>query len=143
MNNCWIMNDKCFTSPSKDWYGFIYKITDPYGKVYFGKKAFEHKQKKVLSKKARKLSGTRKRIERTTKDSGWLNYWGSSRPFLEFLESSKCHNFCTREIIKLCKDKSSLAYWEMAIMVQENVLFREDCWNANISGRYFKGKIKE
>lgn len=143
MNNCWVYQGECLYEPPSGFYGFIYKITDLYGKVYFGKKAFEHNQKKVISKKARKLSGSRKRVERVKKDSGWLDYWGSSKPLIAFLESSFSHDLCKREIIKLCKDKASLAYWEMAIMVQENVLFRDDCWNANISGKFYKGKIHE
>lgn len=142
MQGCWIYQGECLETPPEGFYGFIYKITDNLGKVYFGKKAFEHNQKKVISKKARKESGTRKRIEKVKKDSGWLTYYGSSKPFLEYLdEFPNRRDMCKREIVKFCKDKASLSYWEMVIMVRENVLFRDDCWNGNISGKYFKGKI--
>lgn len=143
MENCWLMNGKCLSTPPEGYYGFIYCVTDPYGKKYWGKKAFEHSQKKMISKKARKLSGTRKRVEKVKKDSGWSTYYGSCKPLLEMLEQGNLYDYCKREIIKLCKDRQSLAYWEMAIMVQENVLFRDDCWNGNISGKFFKGKIHE
>lgn len=134
----------CLETPPDGYYGFIYKITDDQGKVYYGKKAFEHSKKKVISKRARKLSGTRKRIERSKVDSGWMDYWGSSKAFIEYLDQHyHSRNFCTREILMLCKDKASLAYWEMSFLVRENVLFRDDCWNGNISGKYFKGKIHE
>lgn len=138
---CWYYQKKCLESPPEGYYGFIYKITDNIGRVYFGKKAFEHSKKKILSKKARKISGTKKRIERTKTDSGWLDYWGSSKPFLEYLEETGFYNLCKREIIKLCKDKASLSFHEMKVLVEEQVLFRDDCWNGNISGKYFKGKI--
>lgn len=141
MDNCWMYGGVCLATPPEGYYGFIYKITDPSGKVYFGKKAFEHSKKKIISKKARKLSGSKKRIERSKVDSGWMDYWGSSKPLLEYLEESLLYPFCKREIIKLCKDKANLSYWEMATLVQENVLFRDDCWNGNVSGKYFKGKI--
>lgn len=126
------------------YYGFIYKITLPDNTVYFGKKAFVHSVKKKISKRARKLSGSKKRIERTKKDSGWIDYWGSSKPLLEHFEKyPEVKEKSKREIIKLCKDKISLNYWEIAILIREKVLFRDDCWNGNIAGKYFKGKIHE
>lgn len=142
--NCWMLDGKCLSAPPQGYYGFIYKITDNQGMVYFGKKAFEHAKKKTISKKARKLSGTRKRVERTKVDSKWLDYWGSSKPFLEHLDKDPSkRELCTREIIKLCKDKASLSYWEMVTLIRENVLFRNDCWNGNVLGKFFKGKIHE
>lgn len=134
-------NGKCMEAPPEGFYGFIYLITDDVGKKYWGKKAFEHKTKKTLSKKARVASGTKKRIERGTKDSGWQEYWGSCKPLLAYIEEKGPENF-TREIIKLCKDKQSLAYWEQVIHINNNVLFT-DCWNSNVGGKFFKGKIHE
>jgi len=118
--------------------GFIYRITDDKGRMYIGKKAFSHRNKVKLSKKAR--VGTRKRVEIRQKDSGWKAYWGSSKELLEYIKVSGTDNF-TREILKLCKDKQSLAYWEVHYMITENVLFSDHYWNGNVSGRFFKGKI--
>ena len=47
-----------------------------------------------------------------------------------------------REILKLCKDKTNLSYWELVVQIYNNVLFI-DTWNSNIGGKYFKGKIHE
>jgi hypothetical protein len=141
MENCWQYQGKCLTEPPEGYYGFIYVITDDKGWQYYGKKAFEHSKKVILSKKARKLSGTRKRIERTKKDSGWLDYWGSSKPFLEYMEKSPNKHLFTREIVKLCKDKASLSYWEMAVLIAAEVLFKDNFWNGNVGGKFFKGKI--
>lgn len=142
MENCWIYEGECLTSPPLGYYGYIYCITDDKGKNYFGKKAFEHSQKKKISKKARKKSGSRKRIERVKKDSGWLDYWGSSKPLLEYIENRGGTHGFKREILKLCKDKTNLSYWELVVQIYNNVLFI-DTWNSNIGGKYFKGKIHE
>jgi hypothetical protein len=142
IEKCWIFQGKCLTEPPDGFYGFIYKITNlDNGSIYIGKKCFTHLQKVKLSKKARKESGTRKRIERRKKDSGWLDYFGSSEFLLKDLEANNFN--CTREVLKLCKDKSSLTYWELAHMVENKVLFRDDCYNGNISGRIFKGRVHE
>lgn len=140
--NCWIYKGECLKEPPPNFYGFIYKITLSGGDFYIGKKAFEHSKKTKLSKKARKATG--KRIERKKVDSGWLDYWGSSKPLLELFEKNSTSKlYCTREILKLCKDKASLSYWEMVTLVENKVLFRNDCWNGNILGKFFKGKIHE
>lgn len=140
MNNCWHYKGKCLEEPPSGFYGFIYCITDDKGKKYWGKKAFSHRKKTRLSKKARKI--TRKRVKITSVDSKWLSYWGSSKPLLEYISKNGSKGF-KREIIKLCKDRQSLAYWELAILIEQKVLFRDDCWNGNIAGRYFKNKIHE
>ena len=80
----WLYKNKKFTDPA-DYYGFIYLITDDTGKWYIGKKAFSHRKKTKLSKKAR--VGTRKRINISYKDSGWQDYCGSCKPLLEYIEN--------------------------------------------------------
>lgn len=140
MKKCWIYKGKCLYDPPEGFYGYIYVITDNTGKKYYGKKAFTHRKKTKLSKKAR--VGTRKRIKISSVDSGWLDYWGSSKPLLEYIEKNTTKGF-KREILKLCKDKQSWSYWELAILIEQKVLFREDCWNGNIAGKYYKNKIHE
>lgn len=125
-------------SMASNYEGFIYRITDNNGKMYIGKKSFNHKRKTRLSKKAR--VGTRKRVEIKIKDSGWKDYWGSSKEFLAYIAENGTKGF-KREIIMLCSDKASLSYWEMHYLVQENVLFSDKYWNGNVLGKFFKGKI--
>ena len=138
-NNCWLYNGKCLESPPEGYYGFIYSIVDDKGRVYFGKKAFTHRKKTKLSKKAR--IGTRKRVKTEQVDSGWLNYWGSSIPLLEYIKTCKNTDKFKRQIIYLCPDKQSLTYYEVKILIDNEVLFRDDCWNGNILGRMYKNKI--
>lgn len=139
MINCWQFKGECLEVPPTGFYGFIYRIVDDQGREYFGKKAFAHTKKTKLSKKARK--GTRKRVKITSIDSKWLSYWGSCKPLLEYIETRGGTHGFSRTIIKLCENRQSLTYWEMAILVENKVLFREDTWNGNIMSRFFKGKI--
>jgi len=143
MEECWYFKNDCLMETPSIGYGFIYLIIDDNGKKYWGKKAFTHRQKRMLSKKAKLLPENKgKRITVSQKDSGWLNYWGSCKPLLSYIkERGGTHGF-QRWILKICDDKQSLAYWEMAILVQEEVLFRDDTWNGNILAKFFKGKIK-
>lgn len=137
---CWQWQGECLDTPPEGAYGFIYLIVDDTGKKYWGKKAFVHATKKKISKKVQKESGTRKRIERGTKDSKWADYWGSSLPLLEYIKERGTEGF-QRHVLKICFDKQSLAYWEMVYLVQNEVLFRDDCWNGNVLAKFFKNKI--
>lgn len=136
--SCWYYKGKCLKEMPEGYQGYVYKITDDKGKVYYGKKAFTHRRKTKLSKKARE--GTRKRVKVEQVDSKWLNYWGSCKPLLEYIKVNGTQGF-KREILILCKTKQDLTYRELEILIKENVLFRDDCWNGNILSRFFKGKI--
>jgi hypothetical protein len=138
-SNCWIYQGKCLETPPEGFYGFIYHIIDDEGNHYWGKKAFTHKKKTRLSKKAR--VGTRRRIKVEQVDSKWLSYWGSCKPLTEYITQRGGTQGFTREIIKLCENRSSLTYWETAVLIQNNVLFRDDCWNGHVMSRFYKGKI--
>ncbi len=140
----WKFNGKEIKTPPEGYYGFVYKITDNKGGVYFGKKAFTHKKKSRLSKKAKLLPENKgKRVSITQKDSGWLNYYGSCLPLKQHLNSLTAKEKLTvkREIICFCETRQDLTYRELEVLVKENVLFRDDCWNGNIMSRFFKGKI--
>lgn len=139
LENCWIYKKKCLEVPPDNYYGFIYCITDDQGRFYWGKKAFTHRKKSALSKKAR--AGTRKRTQVKQVDSGWLSYWGSCKPLLEYIKTCKDTSKFKREIIYLCPDKATLTYYETKVLIDNEVLFRDDCWNGNILGRMFKNKI--
>lgn len=139
--NCWIHEGNCLENPPDGYYGFIYMIIDDTGKRYWGKKAFAHKRKTKLSKKAR--VGTRKRVQIKEVDSKWLSYWGSSKPLLEYIKERGSTDGFQRFIVKLCKDRQSLTYWELATLVENKVLFRDDCWNGNILSKFFKNKIHD
>lgn len=136
----WIYKDEPLQEAPSGYYGFVYVISDDKGKLYYGKKAFTHRRKTKLSKKARKETGRRIKVDQ--KDSGWKDYWGSSKPLLEYIKKRKNTMKFSRTVLKLCRNKASLSYWETHYLFSEYVLFR-DSWNSNILGRYFKNKIHE
>lgn len=140
----WTFNNKVINEIPENIHGFIYKITDDKGNIYFGKKAFLHKRKTKLSKKAKLLPENKnKRIKISYQNSNWKSYYGSCKPLLEYLKTLNKEELSNvkREIICFCKTKIDLTYREMEILVKENVLFRDDCWNVNILSKFFKGKI--
>jgi len=140
MKDCWYLGKKCLYEPPEGYYGYVYLI-EVDRTLYIGKKAFTHRKKTKLSKKAR--VGTRKRVEVKQVDSGWLDYYGSSKPLLEYLNKRGNKDGVKRTILKLCQTKQDLAYWEMHYLVTENVLFKQEYWNGNILSKFFKGKINE
>ena len=117
-------------------HGFIYLIVNTRtGKFYIGKKALVHKKKTRISKREKTLTKTRATFKRTTKDSGWLKYWGSCAPLKEDLKLQGEQDF-TREIIELSCTKKYLSYAEFHYQVKYDVL-RADSYNGNILSRYF------
>ena len=146
VDNCWFWKNKCLKNPPDGYYGFTYLIIDKKNnnKIYVGKKAFTHKSKKVLSKKAKQLPENKgKRVIRGTKDSGWQNYFGSSKELLEQVKLHGEHNF-KREILEFAVSKSDLTLKEIEAQVKYNVL-RVDSYNLWIGGKVYKrflnGKI--
>jgi hypothetical protein len=121
-------------------YGFIYKITNlETNKFYIGKKSFVHNKKKKLTKKEiAEQTGPGRRS--TTKveqvDSGWRNYWGSSKELLTDVKSLGKDKF-EREIIRFCPTKKQLTYYEVCYQISYLVLFT-DSYNDNILGKFFR-----
>lgn len=144
IQNGWKYQGEILNEAPEGCAGFVYKISEvSTGKFYIGKKAFTHKTKKTLSRKARIALGGRKRIERGVKDSNWLKYWGSCQPLLQYMDELGSKDGFDREVLKICRDKSSLSYYELKYMIEERVLFRDDCWNSNVAGKYFKGRVHD
>jgi hypothetical protein len=121
-------------------YGFIYKITNlESNKFYIGKKAFFHNKKKKLTKKelAEQTGPGRKSTTKVEQvDSGWRNYWGSSKELLADVKSLGENKF-EKEILKFCSTKKQLTYYEIHYQIQYSVLFT-DSYNDNILGKFYR-----
>jgi hypothetical protein len=126
----------------EDWYGFVYKITNlKTGKFYIGKKVFFYNKKKKLTKKeiaALPSSPGRKPSSKViVEESDWKNYWGSSKPLQKDIKELGEENFQC-QILKLCKTKKQLSYWEIHFQCVNEVLICPGLsYNENISGKYF------
>ena len=134
-DNPWIYNSKIFeTEDIQDNYGFVYKITNLItGKMYLGRKYFWSKRK---IKKAKR---------RTTLESDWKNYYGSSDVLLADIELLGKDSF-KREIISTHKTKGQVNYTEIKLQFAYDVIHALDSngkhlyYNTNIMGRYFTPK---
>jgi uncharacterized protein YnzC (UPF0291/DUF896 family) len=123
-----------------DCFGFVYKVTNTEtGKIYIGKKSFFHNKKKKLTKKelAEQTGPGRKattKIEQV--DSGWRDYYGSSKELLADIKQYGKDKF-QRIILDFCETKKQLTYSEVYNQMVYRVLFI-DSYNDNIQGRFFR-----
>lgn len=117
----WFYEDKEFANPSEDHIGFVYCITElETGKKYIGKKLFW----KTVKRKPRGA----KRVKRVKVQSDWQSYFGSSKALQEAVEENGSNKY-KREILRLCKSKGELTYYELKEQVERKVLFRDDYYN--------------
>lgn len=123
-----------FTSDNiGEYIGFVYLITDEFGKKYVGKKLFKS------TRKAPPLKGkTRKRT--IIKESDWKTYYGSSDEIKTLVESGASFR---REILHLCKTKGQLSYMELQEQVDRKVLLRDDYYNGIIQVKIHKTHVKD
>jgi len=126
---------------ANEYYGFVYIITNlETNKFYIGKKAFTHNKKKKLTKKeiAEHTGAGRKPTTRVDKvDSGWKNYYGSSKELLVDVKLLGEDKF-ERVILKFAKNKKQLTFFELEEQIVHNVLFNDNSYNDNIAGKYFR-----
>jgi hypothetical protein len=112
----------------EDIIGFVYLITNlTTGRKYIGKKLAQFKRTKPP------LKG-KKRKRKTTVESDWRDYWGSSESLQADVAALGPDNF-TREIIYYCKSKAELSYLEAKEQFDRGVLETDDYYNGIINVR--------
>jgi len=107
--------------------GFTYRIDYTDGSYYYGKKNF-------LSRTTLPPLKGYKRKRKVVKESNWRKYKGSSK-------HGKLKCVQKKTILKLFKTKGALTYGEVELLVTERVLFKLDCLNDNISGKFYAKNI--
>ena len=132
----WIYNEQQFYETPDDYQGFVYVITElDTDKKYIGKKNFW--RPKTLPKNSK-----RNRRVRTRVPSDWHEYFGSNKQVQELVESKGQDNY-KREILRLCKTKGEMSYYEAKLQFELDVLLREDYYNefigCKIHSRHIKG----
>ena len=124
----WYYNNELFELTPEEYQGFVYQITELHtNKKYIGKKNFW--KPKILP-----INKTRKRRVRTRVESDWKTYFSSSSQIQKLVEESGEEKF-KREILKLCKTKGEMSYYEAKLQFENNVLFRDDYYNEFIGCR--------
>lgn len=115
--------------------GFIYLITNlTNGRQYIGQKVFTSKRvKKPLKGKVNK--------RRSTVESDWRTYWGSSQELKDDVVKLGESNF-KREIILLCESKALMNYEEARLQFEYDVLrYPEKFYNAMINCRISRSQV--
>jgi|SRR6056300_424349 hypothetical protein len=119
----------------KEWYGFVYCITNrATNKKYIGKKFFWKAKTLPITKK-------RKRRQRLKVESDWRDYWGSNKHLQE--DVAQCgKDMFYREILHLCKTKGECAYMETKEQFEREVLLSEQYYNGIINCRIGSKSVK-
>jgi hypothetical protein len=108
--------------------GFVYLITNlTTGQMYIGKKLAQFKKTRPPLK-GKKLK------RRTTVESDWRDYWGSSERLQADVQALGPENF-TREILYLCKSKAEMSYLEAREQFERGVLETDEYYNGIINVR--------
>jgi len=133
----WYYNDKIYDKTPEDYQGFVYEIIDlDTNKKYIGKKNFW--KPKILPKNTK-----RKRRVRTRVESDWRTYFSSSGLLTEKVKDLGVKVF-KRVILKLCKTKGEMSYYEAKLQFENDVLLSDEYYNefigCKIHARHVKGK---
>jgi hypothetical protein len=127
--NPWLFQGLEFTSEMiQDYQGFVYLLENTNnGKKYIGKKFFI--KPKVLPK-----TKTRKRKVRTTIESDWKTYYGSSKELLDDIASGdgRGEMGIVRSILHLCKTKGECSYYEIKEQLAVDALLKEEYYNSYV-----------
>jgi len=129
----WTYQGKIVEEISEEYIGFVYLITNlTNGKKYVGKKLAKFKvTKKPLKGKKNK--------RRSTKESDWRTYWGSSDHLNADVEQLGPENF-TREILYYCTSRGELSYLEAKEQFDREVLKTDEYYNGIINVRVGSSK---
>ena len=115
--------------------GFVYCIEEKTtGKKYIGKKGFW--RNKILP-----VTKSRKRRKHTLVESDWRTYHGSSALLKEnlLLNGEDIYN---RVILRLCKTKGEMSYFEAKEQFDRDVLLKDDYYNEFIGCRIHSKHLK-
>ena len=131
----WYYKNEQFDTTPEDYQGFVYLITElDTDKKYIGKKNF-------WKPKTLPITKTRKRRVRTRTESNWRSYFSSSSEVQQLVESKGEKNY-KREILKLCKTKGEMSYYEAKLQFEHDVLLRNDYYNEFIGCKIHSKHLK-
>ena len=124
----WTYQQKPIEEIPEGFIGFVYLITNlKSGQKYIGKKLAQFKKTRPPLK-GKKLK------RRSTVESDWRDYWGSSERLQADVQQLGPENF-TREILYLCKSKAEMSYLEAREQFERRVLETDDYYNGIINVR--------
>jgi hypothetical protein len=139
-----LINDENFDSTQYE--GYIYMTTFlNLNRSYIGKKNFFHTTNVKLGKKELAAlpvtRGKKPSKKQVIKESDWKTYYGSSTEVKELLKTEPKDRII-RSVIRLCKSKKELTYFECKYLFQYGVLEDSSRWiNDNILGKFYSKDI--
>jgi hypothetical protein len=124
----WLYKNEELHELPKGCEAFVYLITNKTnGMMYVGKKLAKFKVTKAP------LKG-KKNKRRSTKESDWREYWGSSDRLNADVEQLGPENF-TREVLHFCPSRGIASYLEAKEQFERKVLETDDYYNGIINVR--------
>lgn len=124
----WLYNNQEVVDLPEGCEAFVYLITNKTnGMMYVGKKLAKFKVTKAP------LKG-KKNKRRSTKESDWREYWGSSDRLKADVETLGPENFI-REILHFCPSRGIASYLEAREQFERKVLETDDYYNGIINVR--------
>jgi hypothetical protein len=130
----WTHKGKLVETLPDDCEGFVYLITNlTNDKKYVGKKLARFKVTRPP------LKG-KKNKRRSSKESDWKTYWGSSDHLNADVASLGEESF-TREILHYCQSRGMLSYLEAKEQFDREVLLSDEYYNGIINVRVGSSKV--
>ena len=135
-----LINDESFNINEYEGYIYMTIILDT-GRKYIGKKNFFHNTNVKLGKKelanlptARGKKPSKKKV---TKESDWKTYYGSAQEIKDSVKQYPKERII-RTLLRLCKTKKELTYYECKYLFDYNVLEPNSGFiNDNILGKFY------
>ena len=133
----WLYKDEPFDPESapEDCAGFVYRITNlDTDMKYIGKKS-------MWSKRTWPPLKGQKRKRKKVFESDWREYYGSSANLNEERARIGDDRY-KREILRFCKSKGELSYYELKYQMDEDVLLKPDeYYNAFVGGKIHRSHV--
>jgi hypothetical protein len=132
----WYYKNEPFDTTPEEYQGFVYILTElDTNKKYIGKKNFW--RPKILPKNSKRTRRIKTRVE-----SDWRKYYGSSKKFQLLLEQKGPSNY-KREILRLCKTKGEMSYYEAKLQFANDVLLTDEYFNEFIGCKIHSNHVRK
>lgn len=123
----WTFQGQIVETLPEDCIGFVYLIVNlTNDKRYIGKKLAKFSKTTYRTVKLKNGNKKKKKI-RSKIDSDWLTYWSSSEELKADVLALGESNF-TREILRYCRSKNELSYYEAKYQFENDVILDETKW---------------
>jgi hypothetical protein len=135
-----LINDESFNINEYEGYIYITTILDT-NRKYIGKKNFFHNTNVKLGKKELAnlptTRGKKPSKKKVTKESDWKTYYGSAQEIKDSVKQYPKERII-RTLLRLCKTKKELTYYECKYLFDYNVLEPNSGFiNDNILGKFY------